>query len=257
MTTRLTGLGYGTIKDRHDTRDHVYEPQTRFRRHLPQTVDLRPHMPPVYNQRHLNSCSANALAAALWFEEHHRHAHARYPTPSRLFIYFNERAIEGTLATNGPVSLRSGYKTVNRDGVCAERLWPYDVRRFRRPPPASCRKAAKAHKAIRYMRVQTNLTDMRACLANHQPFTFGFSVHETFKSRLVKQTGVAPFPTHLDKSLGGHAMLVVGYLEDSRHFIVRNSWGASWGDDGYCYIPYHYLMEPNLAWDFWTVSRVT
>jgi C1A family cysteine protease len=253
----VAGFGYGTIRDRHDARDHVFDPPARFRRHLPQTVDLRPHMPSVYNQRHLNSCSANALAAALWFEEHRHDRNARYPTPSRLFIYFNERVIEGNLAANGPVSLRSGYKTVNRDGVCAERLWPYDVRRFRRPPTAACRNAATRHKAIGYARVRTDLTDMRACLANRQPFTFGFQVHETFKSRLVKHTGVVPIPTHLDKTLGGHAMLVVGYFEDSRHFIVRNSWGSSWGDRGYCYIPYHYLMEPDLAWDFWTVSRVT
>lgn len=255
--TRLTGFGYGTAKDRRDRRDHVYEPPARFTRHLPQTVDLRPHMPPVYNQRHLNSCSANAIAAALWFNERHRQGNARYPSPSRLFIYFNERAIDGILTQNGPVSLRSGYKTVNRDGVCSERLWPYDVRRFRRNPTARCRKAASEHRAVRYMRLHSNLTDMRACLANHQPFTFGFSVHETFKSRLVKQTGVVPLPSHLDKRLGGHAMLVVGYFEDSRHFIARNSWGSSWGDRGYCYVPYHYLLDPDLAWDFWTVSKVT
>jgi hypothetical protein len=81
--------------------------------------------------------------------------------PSRLFIYFNERAIEGILAHNGPVSLRSGYKTVARDGVCSERLWPYDVRKFRRVPSTRCRSAAMEHKAIRYMRIQRNLAKQR------------------------------------------------------------------------------------------------
>src|SRR4029079_12904276 len=119
---------------------------------LPKKIDLRPHMPPVYNQHHLNSCSAHAIAAALWFEERHRHGNPRHPSPSRLFIYFNERAAEGILAHNGPVSLRSGYKTVAREGVCSERLWPYDVRKFRRAPSTKCRNVATQHKAIRYMR---------------------------------------------------------------------------------------------------------
>ncbi len=257
MVKRLTGFGYGTVKDGHDTRDHVYEPTARHEARLPKKVDLRSHMPPVYNQHHLNSCSAHAIAGALWFEERHRHGNPRHPSPSRLFIYFNERAIEGVLAHNGPVSLRAGYKTVARDGVCSEPMWPYDVRRFRRPPPARCREAATEHKAIRYMRIQRNLTDMRACLADEQPFTFGFNVHKTFKSQLVKQTGVVPRPSHLDKALGGHAMLAVGYLDDSLHFIVRNSWGRSWGDLGYCYIPYECMLDPDLAWDFWTVSKVS
>jgi C1A family cysteine protease len=257
MAKRPTGFGYGTIRDARDTRDHVYEPPARRKGRLPRTVDLRPHMPPVYNQRHLNACSAHAIAAALWFEERHCHGNPRSPSPSRLFIYFNERAIEGILAHNGPVSLRSGYKTVARDGVCSERLWPYDVRKFRRVPPTRCRSAAMEHKAIRYMRIQRNLADMHACLADHRSFAFGFSVHKTFKSRLVRHTGVVPRPSHPDQPLGGHAMLAVGYLDDSRHFIARNSWGRAWGDQGYCYIPYDYLLDPDLAWDFWTVSKVT
>ncbi len=257
MAKRLTGFGYGTAKDSRDRRDHYYEPPARLMERLPRKVDLRPYMPPIYNQRYLNSCSAHAIAAALWYEERVRHGNPRHPSPSRLFIYFNERAIEGNLAHNGPVSLRTGYKTVARDGVCPERMWPYDVRRFRRTPPARLREIATEHKAIRYTRIRANLTDLRACLASRHPFTFGFNVHRTFKSALVKRTGVVPAPTRHDTSLGGHAMLAVGYLEDSRHFIARNSWGPLWGDQGYCYIPYHCFLDPDLAWDFWTVSKVT
>jgi C1A family cysteine protease len=257
MAAKLTGFGYGTRRDRPDPRDHIYAPPTGLQRKAPKKVDLRPLMPPVYDQRHLNSCSANAIAAALWFEERHRHDNPRHPSPSRLFIYFNERAIENVLAHNGPVSLRSGYKTVARDGVCSERMWPYRVRDFREAPPPHCREAATQHRAVRYMRLRPRLTHLRACLAEHRPFTFGFAVYQTFKSQLVKRTGVVPRPSKTDKRLGGHAMVAVGYLDDSRHIIARNSWGTSWGDGGYCYVPYDYLLDPNLAWDFWTVTKAT
>lgn len=253
----MSGFGYGTVKDRVDRRDHVHEPPARLKRTPPPKVDLRADMPPVYNQCHLNACSANAIGAALWFEERHHHRNHRYCAPSRLFIYYNERAIEGIVAHNGPVSLRDGYKTVARDGVCPERMWPYDPRKFRKRPPERCRQAAKEHRTVRYARLEQTLRSMRACLTEKKPFVAGFNVHENFKSQLVKHTGVVPIPTRLDKRLGGHAMLVVGYFEDSRHFIVRNSWGSSWGDAGYCYMPYHYLLDPDLAWDFWTIAEVT
>jgi C1A family cysteine protease len=253
MASRLTGFGYGTARDKHDRRDHWYEPRARS---IPAKVDLRSQMPPVYNQRHLNSCSANAIAAALWFEERHRH-NPRHPSPSRLFIYYNERAIEGTIAHNDPVSLRDGYKTVARHGVCVERMWPYDVRRFRRRPFNHCYRIAVEHKAIRYARVEQTLKNLRACLAEGQPITAGFQVYSTFKSELTKRTGVVPLPGGHEKVLGGHAMLLVGFMDDSRHFVVRNSWGPNWGDRGYCYVPFDYLLNPRLSWDFWTVAKVT
>ncbi len=254
MAPRLTGFGYGTAKDKHDRRDHVYEPRACA---ISAKVDLRSHMPPVYNQRHLNSCSANAIAAALWFEERHRHNNPRHPSPSRLFIYYNERAIEGIIAHNDPVSLRDGYKTVARQGVCVEHMWPYDVRRFRRRPLNQCYRTAVEHKAIRYARVEQTLKSLRACLADGQPIAAGFEVHSTFKSELTKRTGVVPLPGGREKTLGGHAMLLVGYMDDSRHFVVRNSWGLNWGDQGYCYVPYDYILNSELAWDFWTVAKVT
>lgn len=252
---RLHGLGYGTARDRRDKRDVRYV--ARFKGVLPKAVDLRPLMPPIYNQHHLNSCSANAIGGALWFESRHHHKDPAHPSPSRLFIYYNERAIEGVIAHNDPVSLRDGYKTVARDGVCSERLWPYKVRRFRRRPSKKSYAHAQQHRVIRYMRVNQALDAMRTCLATAHPFTAGFGVYDTFKSRLVRDTGVVPIPSHgHEKCLGGHAMLVVGYLDDARHFIVRNSWGTSWGDQGYCYIPYQYLLDPDYAWDFWTVRKV-
>jgi len=249
--------GYGTCRDRPDRRDarHAYSIPSRFRHRLPPLVDLRRQMPPVYNQRHLNSCSAHAIAAALWFNV--RRDHPGAPAPSRLFTYYQERLIEGKVSIDCLVSLRDGYKTVKRDGVCPERAWPYDIRRFRRQPPAACYAAAQHHRAIRFRRIQRSLTHLKACLAEGYPFAFGLAVHQSFKSRLVKRTGVVPLPIWRDRFRGGHAMLAVGYMDDSQHFIVRNSWGAAWGYRGYCYVPYRYMLNPDLTWDMWTVRRLT
>jgi len=94
---------------------------------------------------------------------------------------------------------------------------------------------------------------MRSCLAEGFPFVFGFSVYESFESDRVKSTGVVPMPKKGEKYLGGHAVMAVGYDQVRERFIVRNSWGARWGVDGYCYMPYAYLDNDDLATNFWTL----
>lgn len=244
---------FGTHPDVPDVRDRVYLPRLKAR--LPRTVDLRPSCPPVYDQHKLNSCSANAIAAALWFDER-RTSTPDAPSPSRLFIYYNERAHEREVHQNAPVSLRDGYKSVATRGVCPEEMWPYRVERYARRPPRRCYVAARFVRALTYFRLHRNITTMRACLAEGSPFTLGVSVHQSFMSARVKRSGAIPLPSRRDRLLGGHAMLVVGYDESSSQFIVRNSWGRHWGLDGYCLLPYDFALHPSLSWDFWTCRKV-
>ncbi len=246
---------FGTRADRPDKRDRYYEAPPSLRRRQPRASDLRAHCPPVYDQKHLNACSANAIAAALWMDERRRVPTS--PSPSRLFIYYNERAAEGITSINGTVQLRDGYRTVARTGVCTERMWPYDVERYRRRPSAACYAEAAQRRAIWYGRIRQALDDLKACLADGYPFTGAFAVYASFLSVDVRRTGVVPLPGPHDRHIGGHAMLVVGHDDRRRHFVVRNSFGAKWGDRGYGYLPYDYALNPAHGWDFWTVRRVT
>jgi C1A family cysteine protease len=85
----------------------------------------------------------------------------------------------------------------------------------------------------------------------------GMSVYESFESLQVKRTGVVPMPKPNERLLGGHAVLVISYRDESQSFIVRNSWGATWGRSGYFFLPYDYLMSRNrYAWDFWTLLEL-
>jgi C1A family cysteine protease len=245
----------GTGRDRYSPLDWHYQPRAAVRRRLPDVVDLRPHCPPVYDQLHLNSCSANALAAAIRFDEI-RDGHRR-AAPSRLFIYFTERDLSGVSGQNVAVSLRDGYRAIAKVGACPERMWPYDARRFRRAPSVACYRAARRHLAIEYYRIRRTIAHLRACLAERYPFVCGVAVHKSFLSRRVKASGLVPLPGARDAYVGGHAMLAVGYDHPRRLFIVRNSWGRTWGHHGYGYLPYRYFESSALAWDFWTMRRVS
>jgi len=245
---------YGWVPDLPDHRDHVYAAPVLMLAKLPSKVDLSKACPPVYNQGQLGSCTANAIGAALQFDQIKQKLSTFMP--SRLFIYYNERAIEGTINSDSGAMIRDGIKSVGKQGVCPEPLWPYAIAKFRSKPSASCYKAAAAHQALSYQRVARSLSQMKGCLASGYPFVFGFTVYESFESAGVAKTGHAPMPSAGDKEIGGHAVLAVGYDDGKQWFIVRNSWGTGWGMKGYFTLPYAYLTEENLSDDFWTIRLV-
>lgn len=246
---------YGWLPDLPDHRDHRYAAPPKVLAVLPKKVDLRPHCPPVLDQGELGSCTANAIANAFRFDAMKQKA-ANPIAPSRLFIYYNERAIEGTTQVDSGAQIRDGIKSIVKQGVCPEGEWPYDVARFARKPPAKAYKDALKHQALSYQRVPQTLSHLKGCLAAGYPFVFGFSVYESFESQAVARTGRMPMPSAAESNLGGHAVLAVGYDDASQGVIVMNSWSKKWGDQGYFHMPYAYIADRSLADDFWTVRVV-
>lgn len=253
IMTSTTSRYYGWIPDLPDQRDHSFC-LVGDSRALPAKVDLHANCPPIYDQGQLGSCTANALAAALDFER--KRQKLAFLSPSRLFIYYNERLIEGTVSEDSGAMLRDGIKTVASQGACNETVWPYRIDQFATKPTTACYTAAVQHKALQYSRVPQDLAHMKNCLAAGFPFVFGFTVYESFETDAVTKTGKVPMPGTTESVLGGHAVLAVGYSEASQRFLVRNSWGPAWGINGYFTIPYGYLTDTNLADDFWTVRLV-
>jgi C1A family cysteine protease len=246
---------YGWVPDLPDQRDHLYAAPPRVLAKLPRKADLRPNCPPVLDQGELGSCTANAIANAHYFDQM-KQKDANAFLPSRLFIYYNERTIEHSTKADSGAQIRDGIKTLSKQGACPETLWPYVIAKFTTKPPVPAFKEAEKHLAILYSRLTQTLSQFKGCLASGYPFVFGFTVYESFESDTVAKTGKVPMPSHTEKSLGGHAVLAVGYDDTKQVFIVMNSWSEGWGDKGFFYIPYAYLTDVNLAADFWTIRAV-
>ncbi len=250
---------FGWVPDLPDHRDHLYAAPVVALAALPPSVDLRSKFSiPAYDQGQLGSCTANAIAAAMEFDLIKEKVQDPF-TPSRLFIYYNERAMEGSVGQDAGAQIRDGVKSVNKSGAPPEKLWPYSDQNpgpFEQKPPNAVYQEAAKHKVTVYQRVARALTQMKGCLAAGYPFVFGFTVYESFESQAVAQTGVVPMPGQNENVLGGHAVLAMGYDDATTRFRVRNSWGPSWGDRGYFTMPYAYLLDSNLADDFWTLRVV-
>jgi len=245
---------FGWTPDLPDARDYMYSAPEAVLTKLPTKVDLRSKMPKVYDQGELGSCTANAIGAAFEFSQVKQGGTDFMP--SRLFIYYNERAMEGTIDTDSGAMIRDGMKSIAKLGVCTEDTWPYDIPKFTQKPTGKAYTEARKHQALVYRRVLGQLHQMQGCLAQGYPFVFGFAVYDSFMSPEVAKTGEVPLPPRGEQLIGGHAVLAVGYDDSKQAFIVRNSWGPKWGVKGYCFMPYGYLTDPQLARDFWAVYTV-
>ena len=255
-TRRSANSRYGWIPDRPDQRDLLYSaPPVYLLKELPAKVNLCGKCPPIYDQGELGSCTANAIAGAIQFDQMAEHLREVF-IPSRLFIYYNERVIEGTVSSDSGAMLRDGMKSVAKRGVCPEPMWPYQIARFRVKPSKACYSTAAQHTAVNYLRLVPILQQLKGCLASGYPFVFGFTVYESFESAAVARTGKAPMPSTNERVLGGHAVAAVGYDDKQRTFLCRNSWGTSWGMKGYFTLPYAYLTDGDLSADFWTIRVV-
>lgn len=241
---------YGWRPDLPDHRDLLFAAAAR---RAPARVDLTPHMPSVYDQGQLGSCTANAIAAAAEYAEILEHKDGG--CPSRLFIYYCERQLEGTIREDAGAQIRDGMRVVATLGAPPEKVWPYDIAKFARKPPLRAFQAARHHRAVRYRRVAQTMVGLRSALTAGFPVVFGFTVYESFESPEVARTGIVEMPHPDEQILGGHAVLIAGYDDLEQRFVVRNSWGAGWGHKGYFTMPYDYVCDPGLASDFWTLTR--
>ena len=202
---------YGWQPDLPDHRDLLYSTIKPKGVRLPSAVDLRAGCSPVEDQGELGSCTANATAACFQYDSILDGKDCG--ELSRLWIYYFERQLEHTLDQGDCGAMGHDAFTVAKRGIPDERKWPYDIAKFEAKPPDAEPRAYTLRKTVKS--VPQTETAIKQVLSNRQTIAFGFTVYESFESPEVAKTGIVPMPTRGEKTLGGHEVLLVGYLKDS------------------------------------------
>lgn len=220
---------------------------------LPSKYDLRTFVGniEIYNQGSIGSCTAQAIAYAYKIMSIRKNR--RPVSISRLFVYYNVRKMIGKVNEDSGGYIKDGFASMQKEGACLERFWPYVESWFTRTPSFGCYQEARNHRVSRYnsqLDPRNMVQSIKQCIALGLPVVIGVMVYESFQSKQTAKTGYIPIPNPLIEPLmGGHAMCVVGYDDEKQHFIVVNSWSEAWGDKGYCYIPYAFIANNDLCND--------
>jgi len=215
----------------------------------PARWDIGKYLPPVYDQEDLGSCTANASAALA--QTLMNVLGRKVFRPSRLALYYWTRLREGNVEEDTGCSVADACNTLFLNGVPNEAKWAYDTKKFTEEPPINVARLAMQHRTHAPESVKPDAPSIEAMIAQNHPVAFGFWVFKSFDN--VGSDGLVPMPKRDEEKYGGHAVCIVGYDRDKQLFKVRNSWGTEWGDKGYCYMPYKFVINRRISEDFWVV----
>lgn len=235
--------------------------------HLPKSVDFSNEIPAVHDQGCLGSCTAQAITLSM---EYDLKKQDKYTQLSPLYVYYNERALEDTVDEDAGASIADGIKSICTEGACREVTWSYEDEsgKYRKKPPLEAYEEGRNNfinlGGIKHSNIPHDLIALKTVLASRTPIVFGVNVYPSFLTEQVAMTGDVPMPSPQEESYGGHAMTLVGYNDDSRKFKFANSWGHEWGDKGFGYLSYDYIMNTGFKGgnyftfpeDFWSINKI-
>lgn len=239
-----------------DSRDYKSVRRLSAPVQLPSEFELEKQIP-IYDQLDIGSCVANSAASCYRFESAQVIGNFSFD-PSRLFVYYNARKIQGWEKEDSGAYIRDGFKAMNKWGLADEKVWPYVTRDFAKEPNSQVYSDGLNNVIVKYARVSQTETAIKETLLSGAAVSFGFNVYSSFMygSWPGKTPAIMPLPKSSEQLLGGHAVTIIGYADSKKCFLIQNSWGTGWGDNGKFWMPYSFLLNSKECDDFWCIETI-
>lgn len=248
--TKIEDYGFGALR----SATPAVAPRMEFNaRGRESKVDLRKYCSPVQDQLTIGSCNACAIVGALEFQ---MLKGGRPLTPlSPLYVYYNGRKLAGMEREDSGLLCHHATAAIMAYGACEEKLWPYKVDRFDREPPKECYDNSRMFETTQYARLGTS-EEAKVALSQGMPIVFGFDIPRSYYTAAAT-TGRMPGEGAFDhEPMSGHAMLIVGFDDQQGMWLARNSWGESYGEKGYVWIPYGLVNRYVWNDELWAIGSL-
>lgn len=223
---------------------------------IPNLIDLRQYASPVLDQGQTSACTSFAISGVCEYLENLESE--KFVPLSQLFVYNSERQNEKDFNTDGGAIIADGVAIVCSTGICEESYLPFAESNLYVHPDQAALDNAKLHKGVQGHSVSLVESNILHSLASNLPVIIGLTLYESFESDQVANTGIVPMPdVQSEQMLGGHAIAIYGADRTKRLYLIKNSWSTSWGDKGYCWVPFEYVQNPLLGNDYWAISKIS
>lgn len=221
---------------------------------LPSKFELDKQIP-VYDQLNIGSCVSNSACICFRYEVAQLTNNFDFE-PSRLFEYYNARALQGWEGEDSGAFIRDGFKVMNKYGLALEKTWPYRTADFAKKPSEDAYTEALGNVTVKYAAVNQSENEIKQTLVSGAAVSFGFDVYDSFFGSWDRTTGIMPLPKSGEGLQGGHAVTIIGYDDSKKCFLIQNSWGTGWGINGKFWMPYSFLLKASECDDFWCIQEV-
>ena len=212
---------------------------------------------PIYDQEDIGSCVSNSACACYRYEHAQVTGDFKFD-PSRLFEYYNARKLQGWENEDSGAYIRDGFKAMNKWGLANESKWPYVTRDFAKNPPADVYNDGLNNVTVKYAAVEQKESTIKQTLLSGAAVSFGFNVYSSFMygSWQYQSPAIMPIPKKSEEFLGGHAVTIIGFSDSKKAFLIQNSWGTDWGNNGKFWMPYSFVLNTSECDDFWAIETI-
>lgn len=241
---------YSYIPDIKDFRDVIIDaekfPETDFK----EVIDLRGEFLPIFPSCDVNCSISYSISAIIYHELLKLNKNIFFP--SRVYIYYNSK-IKGEIFLNEQPSNRETLKSISKWGFCPEQYCPFNTGLINNKPTNECYKLGQKY-SIKYYRIPNIINDIKLVLNNNKSIICSIPLYSSFMEKCVRQTGRLEFPEGYESIIGSLSIVIVGYIESKELIICRFPFGNLWGDHGYGYINYDYLLV--MGMDLWIIDII-